>query len=123
VLLFVSFNDKESRKLTGHWIIEKDLYDIKTNDTLIFTKTRYTDKLYQWGGALSGIELTAENYFYEYHNVLCSSETDPVRYHDEKWGLQDRTIKITGSHRKMDWKMISMTNKELRIIVLAINPE
>lgn len=120
VILF-SFKGKENKKIIGHWVSEIDLYDMKVNDTLIFTKIKYNDRLYQWGGALAGIELGSDSSFSEYHTVLCSSESSPVRFGDEKWTLSNNTIFINSSEREMDWKIISANNKKLMIVVSKIN--
>jgi len=120
-LLSFSLIKTGNKKLIAHWTSEKDLYDLKINDTLIFTKTKYSDKLYKWGGALAGINLGADNNFSEFNNVLCSDETSPVRYEDEKWNLNNDTITISSSERKMDWKVIHINNKKFIIVVLTTN--
>lgn len=94
---------------------------MKVNDTLIFTKTKYTDKLYQWAGALAGIELSSDNTFSEYHNVMCSDETSPVRFADERWSLHSDLITITGNNREANWRVLNVTNKKLTVVVLKIN--
>ena len=116
--LFFSFKGSSSKKIIGHWISEVDLYDMKVNDTLIFTKIKYTDKLYQWAGALAGIELAPDKSFSEYHNVLCSSETSPVRFTDEKWTLHNDLITIIGHERETKWRIMNITNKKMTVVVL-----
>ncbi len=120
-LLFFSFKGSPGKKIIGHWTSKIDLYDLKVNDTLNFTKIKYTDRLYQWGGALAGINLSTDNNFEEYNNVLCSSETSPVRYTDEKWTLNQNTISINSSEREMDWKIVEVNSKTLKVVVLKIN--
>ena len=94
---------------------------MKVNDTLIFTKTKYTNKLYQWAGALAGIELSSDNKFSEYHNVMCSDESSPVRFSDERWSLHSDLITITGNDRETNWRVLNVTNKKLTVVVLKIN--
>ena len=120
-ILFFSFGSIGNKKIIGHWVSKVDLYDIKVNDTLIFTKTKYTDKLYQWAGALAGIELNSDNTFSEYHNVLCSDETSPIRFADERWSLHSDLITITGNNREANWRVLNVTNKKLTVVVLKIN--
>lgn len=120
-ILLLSFKGSSNKKVIGHWTSEVDLYDMNVNDTLIFTKTKYTDKLYQWAGALAGIELAPDKSFSEYHNVLCSSETSPVRFNDEKWTLHNDLITITGNEREADWRIMNITNKKMTVVVLKIN--
>ena len=120
-VLFFSFKGASSKKIIGHWTSEVDLYDMKINDTLIFTKIKYTDKLYQWAGALAGIELAPDKSFAEYHNVLCSSESSPVRYSDETWVLHNDLITIIGSEREAKWRIMNVTNKKMTVVVLKIN--
>ena len=117
----LSFNGASSKKVIGHWTSEVDLYDVKVNDTLIFTKIKYTDKLYQWAGALAGIDLAPDKTFSEYHNVLCSSETNPVRFNDEKWTLHNDLITIIGNEREAKWRIMNITNKKMTVVVLKIN--
>lgn len=119
--LFFSLGSIGNKKVIGHWTSEVDLYDMKVNDTLIFTKTKYTDKLYQWAGALAGIELSSDNTFSEYHNVMCSDETSPVRFADERWSLHSDLITITGNNREANWRVLNVTNKKLTVVVLKIN--
>ena len=120
-VLFFSFKESSSKKIIGHWISEVDMYDMKINDTLIFTKIKYTDKLYQWAGALAGIELAPDKSFSEYHNVLCSSESSPVRFSDEKWTLHNDLITIIGNEREAKWRIMNVTNKKMTVVVLKIN--
>lgn len=120
-IFFFSFKGSSGKKIIGHWTSEVDLYDTKVNDTLIFTKTKYTDKLYQWAGALAGIELGPDKSFSEYHNVLCSSESSPVRFNNEKWTLHNDLITITGNERETDWRIMNITNKKMTVVVLKIN--
>ena len=94
---------------------------MKINDTLIFTKIKYTDKLYQWAGAVAGIELATDKTFSEYHNVLCNSETNPVRFNDEKWTLHNDLITIIGNEREAKWRIMNITNKKMTVVVLKIN--
>lgn len=119
--IFFSFGSIGNKKVIGHWTSEVDLYDMKVNDTLIFTKTKYTDKLYQWAGALAGIELNSDNTFSEYHNVMCSDETSPARFADERWSLHSDLITITGNNREANWRVLNVTNKKLTVVVLKIN--
>lgn len=118
---FFSFGSIGNKKIIGHWSSEVDLYDMKVNDTLIFTKTKYTDKLYQWAGALAGMELSSNNTFSEYHNILCSSETNPVRFKDERWSLHSDLITIIGNDREVNWRVLNVKNKKLTVVVLKIN--
>ncbi len=120
-IFLLSFKGSSGKKIIGHWTSEVDLYDMKVNDTLIFTKTKYTDKLYQWAGALAGIELAPDKSFSEYHNVLCSSESSPVRFSDERWTLHNDIITITGNEREADWRIMNITNKKMTVVVLKIN--
>lgn len=120
-IFFSSFKGSSSKKIIGHWTSEVDLYDMKVNDTLIFTKIKYTDKLYQWAGALAGIELGPDKNFSEYHNVLCSSESSPVIFNDEKWTLHNDLITITGNERETYWRIMNITNKKMTVVVLKIN--
>ncbi|HEY0030111.1 MAG TPA: hypothetical protein VGC65_05090 [Bacteroidia bacterium] len=120
-VIFLSFSSTGEKKLSGHWVSEQDLYEMKVNDTLIFIKTTYSDKLYQWGGALCGIELAKNNEFREYSNVLCSTETNPVRYGDEKWSTTKNMIQISSTEREILWSVISATNKKLTVLVLKNN--
>lgn len=120
-LILVSFNKASSKKIIGHWTTNVDLYDLKVNDTLIFTKIKHTDKLYQWAGALAGIELTPNKSFSEYHNMMCSSESNPVRYNDEKWILHNDLITIIGNERETKWRIMNVTNKKMTVVVLKIN--
>ncbi len=106
------------KKVIGHWTSETDLYDMKVNDTLIFTKTKNTDNLYQWAGAVAGIEFSADRNFAEFHNVLCSSETSPLRYNDEKWTLHNDLITISGAEREEAWRIMNVTSKKMTIVVL-----
>lgn len=117
-LILVSFKGTSSKKIIGHWITNVDLYDLKVNDTLIFTKIKYTDKLYQWAGALAGIELAPDKSFSEFHNVLCSSESSPIRYNEEKWTLHNDLITIIGKERETKWRIMNVTNKKMTIVVL-----
>ncbi|CAN5558729.1 hypothetical protein BH10BAC1_BH10BAC1_14610 [soil metagenome] len=118
---FFSFGSIGNKKIIGHWISKVDLYDMKVNDTLIFTKTTYTDKLYQWTGALAGIELNSDNTFSEYHNVLCSDETSPIRFSNERWSLHSDLITIAGNNREAYWRVLNVNNKKLTVVVLKIN--
>lgn len=120
-ILMFSFNKASSKKIIGHWTTDFDLYDLKVNDTLIFTKIQYTDKLYQWAGALAGIKLASDKSFSEYHNVLCSPESNPVRYNDEKWILHNDLITIIGNERETKWRIMNVTNKKMAVVVLKIN--
>ena len=120
-VILVSFQGVSSKKIIGHWITNVDLYDLKLNDTLIFTKIKYSDKLYQWAGSLAGIELAPNKSFSEYHNVMCSSESNPVRYNDEKWILHNDLITIIGNERETKWRIMNVTNKKMTIVVLKIN--
>lgn len=120
-ILLLSFKGSSGRKVIGHWTSEVDLYEMKVNDTLIFTKTKYTDKLYQWAGALAGIELSPDKSFSEYHNVMCSSESSPVKFSDERWTLHNDVITITGNEREADWRIMNITNKKMTVVVLKIN--
>lgn len=120
-VLFFSFKGSSSKKVIGHWTSEVDLYDMKVNDTLIFNKIKYTDKLYQWAGALAGIDLAPDKTFSEYHNVLCSSETNPVRFNDEKWTLHNDLITIIGNEREAKWRIMNVTNKKMTVVVLKMN--
>jgi hypothetical protein len=117
-IFFFSFTGIEPKKITGNFIADIDLYDMKVNDTLVFTKTKYNDGLYQWGGAVCGIELSSTNSFSEFHNVLCSSESDPLRYSDEKWTMTGDLIRIDGPERSLEWKIIGLKNKKLTVLVL-----
>jgi len=118
---FFSFGPIGSKKVIGHWTCEVDLFDMKENDTLVFTKINYSDKLYQWSGALAGVEFTANNHFSEYHNVLCSSETNPIRYSDEKWMLHNDLITIIGNTRSVKWRIMHVTSKKMKVVVLKTN--
>jgi hypothetical protein len=120
-VLLLSFALPENKKITGHWINEHDLYDMQLNDTLVFTKVKYNDHLYQWGGAVCGMELSADHRFSEFHNVLCSSESNPLRYAGEKWSLSNDTLSINSEERMLQWKVISLSNKKLTVIVTKIN--
>jgi hypothetical protein len=120
IILF-SFTSGENKRMTGHWTNERDLYDMKVNDTLIFTKAKYSDELYQWGGALCGIEINADQSFTEFHNVLCSSESSPVRYTDEKWSVSNDVISVSSSERELEWKVISLSKKKLTVLVTKMN--
>lgn len=120
-VLFFSFKGASSKKIIGHWTSEVDLYDMKVNDTLIFTKIKYTDKLYQWAGALAGIELAPDKSFAEFHNVMCSSESNPIRFNQEKWTLHNDLITIIGNERETKWRIMNVTNKKMTVVVLNIN--
>jgi len=120
-ILLLGFKASSSKKIIGHWTSEVDLYDMKVNDTLIFTKIKYTDKLYQWAGALAGIELAPDKSFSEFHNVLCSSESSPVRFTDEKWTLHNDLITITGNEREAKWRILNVTNRKMMVVVLKTN--
>lgn len=116
----LSFTGSMSKKIEGHWTCENDLYDLKESDTLIFTKTKYTDKLYQWAGALAGIEIGSNKQFSEYHNVLCSSESNPVRFNDETWNLHNDLMFINGKERRQTWRIMNVTGKQLKVLILEI---
>jgi hypothetical protein len=116
-VLLLSFVLPENKKMIGHWTNERDLYDMQVNDTLTFIKTKYNDELYQWGGALCGIEISADRNFTEFHNVLCSSESSPVRYPDEKWSVSSNIISISSSERELEWQVISVSQKKLTVLV------
>lgn len=117
-IALVSFKGASSKKIIGHWTTDVDLYDLKVNDTLIFTKIKYTDKLYQWAGALAGIELAPDKSFSEYHNVLCSSESSPVRFSEEKWTLHNDLITIIGNEREAKWRIMNISQKKMTVVVL-----
>ena len=119
--LFFSSATLPEKNVSGHWINEKDLYDMELNDTLIFTKTKYRETLYHWGGALSGIELGKENHFAEYHNVMCSTESSPVRYSDEKWEIKDNRIFISGQNREIEWTVLKAGKKQLTVVVTKLS--
>ena len=121
LVLSGGFTPPSENKIPGNWTTDQELYDMKLNDTLIFSKTKYTDKTYQWGGALCGVEFSTDNTFSELHNVLCSSESDPVRFHDEKWRLKNDEISIFSTERELKWKIISLSRKELRVVVTKLN--
>ena len=118
---FFSFKKNENKKIIGHWVSGIDLYDIKVNDTLTFTKTKSKDINYQWAGILAGIQFDPNADFSEYHNVMCSSETSPVRFSDEKWTLVNDTLKINSAEREMEWRIVGLKNKKLTIVVLKMN--
>lgn len=117
-LILFSFKGASSKKIIGHWTTNVDLYDLKVNDTLIFTKIKYTDKLYQWAGALAGIELAPDKSFSEFHNVMCSSESSPTRFNEEKWILHNDLITIIGKEREAKWRLMNLTNKKMTVVVL-----
>lgn len=120
-VILLSFKVSSSKRIIGHWTTEVDLYDLKVNDTLIFTKIKYTDKLYQWAGALAGIELAPDKSFSEFHNVMCSSESNPVRFSEERWNLHNDLITIIGNEREAKWRILNVTNKKMTVVVLKIN--
>ncbi|MFL5766145.1 MAG: hypothetical protein ACJ77K_19530 [Bacteroidia bacterium] len=120
-VLLGSFAPCRHNSISGHWTSAVDLYDMKLNDTLIFSKKKYTNELYQWGGALCGVSFGPEKDFSELHNVLCSSESSPVRYSDEKWDQQNNIISISSPERELTWNIISISGKELRVLVTKLN--
>lgn len=107
-----------SKKIIGHWTTNVDLHEMKVNDTLIFTKIKFTDKLYQWAGALAGIELAPDKTFSEYHNVLCSSESSPISFSKEKWTLHNDLLTIIGNGREAKWRIMNVTSKKLTVVIL-----
>ena len=115
-----SFKQIETKKLIGNWKSNVDLYDLKTGDTITFSKIKITDKTYQWGGVSCGIQLEENGSFSEYHNVLCSSESSPLRYSDEKWQQTNDLLLVNCSQRQMVWKIIEIKNKTFKIVVTRL---
>jgi len=109
-----------SKKLTGNWISQTDLIGIQPGDTLRLRKKKYSEKLYQWGGAISGFAFDENGDFREYSNVLCSTESDPVRFHDEHWRFDDDTIFITGSTREMKFVVIGNMGPDRKTLLLKV---
>lgn len=113
------------KKLTGHWITNDFMgrYEegdsLGLGDTIHFTKAKYDEKLYHWGGgAQSGIEFKGDSNFTQYQNVLCSDETDTKIGYDEKYFfVSDSVIEVKSELRHFKFKIQYLDSKKLIIIV------
>lgn len=106
----------------GHWVVVSgDPYELKAGDTLMLQKRKQTPKMYEWGsGVQSGFEFLKDGSFNEYHNVLCSTESNPVVHAGEKWSSCNRNdlscIEITGPGRKIKFGVVTLTSKKLVLV-------
>jgi hypothetical protein len=122
-LLLVSFcyDCKMRKKIIGHWVCEKYIADFQPGDTIHLVKKKFNDKFYQWGsGISSGFTFSENGDFKEYNNVLCSSESDPVKYYDEKWMYNNDTITITSSYRTIRYAILGNSGDDLKVFSLKL---
>lgn len=109
ILLFsFCYKCRVNKNIRGHWVSEKYLSDFNPGDTVLLTKRKFNDKLYQWGsGIASGYTFSEDGNFSEYNNTLCSTESDPVRYHNEHWEFKMLdTLIISGPQRIIRYKFL-----------------
>jgi hypothetical protein len=124
----VSFmnNNSLKKKISGHWITNDfmGMYGagdtLGINDTITFTKVKYDDKFYHWGGgAGSGMEFKGDSGFAQYQNVLCSDESDTKVGYDEKYFFaSDSIIEVKSDLRDFKFRILKVDGKKLVIRVM-----
>jgi hypothetical protein len=111
-----SADKKVRKKLVGHWISAEDICGIEERDTVVMTRSKFTDTLYYWGGPASGFTFESNGDFREYSNTLCSEETNPVRFGGERWHLDStHDVMIEGDTRKLHFRVITIGSDTLKM--------
>jgi hypothetical protein len=120
IMLFAMIN--ADAQLSGHWLSDKSLLDCAAGDTIMIRKTKYKKGFYEWGGPCCGMQFEKAGDFIEYFTVMCSTESSPVVYSDERWQLEKETLlTISGSKRKIQLKIISRKAKKVSMIILTVS--
>ena len=111
----------------GHWATNDDMGwneagdTLGVGDTLTFTKMKFDEKLYHWGGGyLSGIEFKPDSQFTQYQNVMCSDETDTkVGFQEKYFFIKDSIVEVKSILRDFRFKILYVDSKKLRIKILG----
>jgi hypothetical protein len=116
-----------AQRLQGHWMASVDLAELhpplgKTGWTVSLERVNAGDVSYEWGGPPAGLQFDADHHVAEYENVLCSTESDPVKDHDEAWRLEDRdrTLVISGQRRLVRLKIVALDRHHLKLRVIEV---
>ena len=122
-IFFILTGYFSAAQLEGHWLSDKALLDCAKGDTIRITKTKYKDTFYQWGQPPYGMQFSKDGTFSEFFTVMCSTESSPLVYSDEKWKIENdsggkKTVSISGEKRTVRLKIISQKGKKISMIVI-----
>jgi hypothetical protein len=118
-LALASFVQVPVKRLVGNWVSVKDVSFAAPGDTLSLEKKKYSYEIYTWGKYPSGYAFRADSTFTEYHNIMCSEESDEVFYHDEKFRfVSDSIIEVKGYARDFKLKILAVSSKKLTLQLL-----
>ena len=115
------------KKIAGHWVTNDfmGMYEegdtLGRGDTITFTKAKYDDKLYHWGGGvMSGVQFKGDSGFTQFQNVNCSDETDTrIAGGDERYFfLSDSVVEVRSILREFKFRILKVDSKTLSIKIL-----
>jgi hypothetical protein len=108
-----------AKLLDQHWVSDTFI-TIAVGTIVTLYARQYEAHMYEWAGQPAGLEFRSDRTFAEYENVLCSTETSPVREWGETWRLMDDgTIEVCGPHRRIEFEVLSLTDCCLELQVRA----
>lgn len=82
-------------------------------------KSKYNSKFYQWGSGYSeGLEFINDGSVYRYHNILCSTESNPQELPAAKWKLYNDTLSIYTEYLTEQFKITLISKKQMKLRIL-----
>lgn len=91
-----------------------------TCDTFAYKAYKtYDADLYQWGGNAEGKYFFKDNTANTYHNVLCSSESDPKDLFASKWRWDNNMLIIDSYTMTETYKVLKLTKNTMLLKLVA----